>query len=457
MNTQGGLFLVSTALALAVGCAATKRAETTTATSSEMRQCERVNSSCTDDVRAARTRVLQLDREVKNERARGAFIRQRMESYRSIAKELMAVFEPEHVRIKIRRGLMIVQLPNEVLFEFGSAVIGESGKEVLKTAAKVLRGSPDRRYLIAGHTDNVPVKERNPEYSSNWELSALRSLAVVNYLQSAGVPPQQLAVVGYGEYMPEETGDSERARAANRRTEFIVMPTIDELPAMPDEDLSVRPVNDGGRGVQSALDTRALIKRLDDRSKLPAEPSSPAVLRSRRAIYPTGMGIAAGGGFTDFTESSVRDFTDPGGQWGARFVYGTRSLLAVEAAYMGGAQDIAVLGLDASAILLSTGLEGNARVNFSASALQPYAFVGAAWKRYDVVNADTNTSSLQNDDSVFETPFGLGVSYRIDNLILDARAVMRPAFGADLGDAVTPSEDASLHNYGVVANIGLEL
>jgi chemotaxis protein MotB len=57
-------------------------------------------------------------------------------------------------------------------------------------------------------------------FKSNWELSAARAIAVVQYLISKGVSPQHLAAAGFGEFQPIDPGDSDDALRRNRRIEL---------------------------------------------------------------------------------------------------------------------------------------------------------------------------------------------------------------------------------------------
>ena len=71
---------------------------------------------------------------------------------------------------------------------------------------------------VDGHTDNVPI--RNELYSSNWQLSANRAIAVVQYLIDQGVPARRLVAAGFGEHQPIDRKNTESARRKNRRIEF---------------------------------------------------------------------------------------------------------------------------------------------------------------------------------------------------------------------------------------------
>jgi hypothetical protein len=165
-----------------------------------------------------------------------------------------------------------------------------------------------------------------------------------------------------------------------------------------------------------------------------------------------GMEFSVGGGVQNFTTDEATDVTGTAGTWEARVIAGTRRLIAIEAAYIGSAQSVDAIGLDSDAVLLGTGLEGDVRVNWNNStAWQPYALIGAGWKRYDVTNADFNTSAIADDDNLLEIPMGIGVAYRFAPLVLDVRGVFRPAVGNDL-----IAGDTSLHNWSATARAGFE-
>jgi chemotaxis protein MotB len=114
---------------------------------------------------------------------------------------------------------------SEVLFPKGSAEINPAGRlelDKLASAMKELETQipQDIAWVLRvdGHTDTDPIQ--TSAFSSNWELSAARAIAVVKELIAQGVSPKRLVAAGFGEYQPIEQGDTEEIKTRNRRIEL---------------------------------------------------------------------------------------------------------------------------------------------------------------------------------------------------------------------------------------------
>jgi len=87
----------------------------------------------------------------------------------------------------------------------------------LDQVALTIKANPRfKRVSIEGHTDAT-----GPDYA-NYLLSWQRAHAVRRYLIRKGVSPHRLTVKGHGSRQPRVPGNSPKARARNRRVEFIV-------------------------------------------------------------------------------------------------------------------------------------------------------------------------------------------------------------------------------------------
>lgn len=168
-----------------------------------------------------------------------------------------------------------------------------------------------------------------------------------------------------------------------------------------------------------------------------------------------GIAVALGGGVEGFTDDTARTATNDGGSWNLRLAVGTRSPIGFEAAYIGSAQSIDALGLDNDAILVGNGLETKVRVNFLDATVQPFAFGGIGWRHYNLTRNDFNTSAIQEDDDVLEIPMGAGIATKWQGFMFDARAEYRYTTEEDLMPSLNDTGDASLHRWGVNANVGL--
>jgi len=129
----------------------------------------------------------------------------------------------DHPGIRVVGDRFVFQ--SEVLFESGSAELGDAGKEQLGQLATTLLDVAGRIpaevnwvLRVDGHTDRVPIN--NWRYPSNWELSSARAISVVKFLTNSGIPSNRLAAAGFGEFQPLDAHDDEIAFRRNRRIEI---------------------------------------------------------------------------------------------------------------------------------------------------------------------------------------------------------------------------------------------
>jgi chemotaxis protein MotB len=181
------------------------------------------------DARALGRNLSATERELIALRKSRALAEQRAEIFRTLATRLREPVAAGTLAVDIRKGRMFVRLGEALLFEPGHANLKPEGQKALKQVAQALKEIPDRDFLVAGHTDNRAVKG---SFASNWDLSAARAVAVVRFLQAEGLDPRHLAAAGYSEFDTVASNERDDGRAHNRRIEVVVMPRVDELPAI---------------------------------------------------------------------------------------------------------------------------------------------------------------------------------------------------------------------------------
>ncbi len=115
-----------------------------------------------------------------------------------------------------------------MLFKSGSYEITPRAKEVLGKVATVIKAQPDVQFMVEGHTDNYPIK--TSFIKDNWDLSVLRSTAVVRVLQqNYGLDPKRMIAAGRSQYVPVVDNNTADNRSLNRRTRIVILPQLDQF------------------------------------------------------------------------------------------------------------------------------------------------------------------------------------------------------------------------------------
>jgi len=121
---------------------------------------------------------------------------------------------------------MTIRLKGTSLFKEGEVELTQKAKDILDHIAKKILPLPNE-VRVEGHTDSKPIY--NERFRSNWELSVSRATEVVRYfVNEHDFPPLRISAMGYGEYRPLVSNDSDENRAKNRRVE-IVLPSKGKL------------------------------------------------------------------------------------------------------------------------------------------------------------------------------------------------------------------------------------
>jgi chemotaxis protein MotB len=154
----------------------------------------------------------------------------RAATFRNLMEKLRSMIDAGQLKVIIRDGRMLIALESDVLFDSGKTNLKPAGQAALAKVAQVLASITDRKYQVAGHTDDVPI--HTARFPSNWELSTARAVEVVNFLIANGMKPQQVSAAGFGEFDPVAPNDSPEHRAQNRRIEIVLQPNLSELPSL---------------------------------------------------------------------------------------------------------------------------------------------------------------------------------------------------------------------------------
>lgn len=200
------------------------RSERDKMTQAELDKQKRINALLTE----MKENKQEVEQELLKLRHQRDQAQKRLASYRTLYDRFKALVDTGKLQVGFRNGQMVLKLPSSVLFASGKGELSKGGKAALSEILSILLEFKDRRFMIAGHTDNVRIRSRR--YRDNWHLSTARALSVLEAMIEAGFDPKNLSAAGYGQYDPVASNDNEEGRQLNRRIEIILVPDLSELP-----------------------------------------------------------------------------------------------------------------------------------------------------------------------------------------------------------------------------------
>ena len=133
---------------------------------------------------------------------------------------LKALLATKLVSVRKSDNWLEIEINSRLLFSSASSRLSPSAEPVLRGLSNVLKRRNNKIH-VEGFTDDLPIKSNI--YPSNWELSAARAATVVRLFATYGVPPKNLASIGYGQYQPKVANDSTENRATNRRVVIVIL------------------------------------------------------------------------------------------------------------------------------------------------------------------------------------------------------------------------------------------
>ncbi len=185
------------------------------------------------ELAALSTNLKTTEGELSELRKQRAAAEARLAAYKKLNDRLKQLVDTGKLKVGFRKGQMVLRLPSEILFGSGRANLSKPGEAALAEVATILSEFKDRRFMIAGHTDNQPIA--TPRFPNNWHLSTARAVSIVEFFVTQGFAPENVAPAGYGEFDPIAANDTPEGRTANRRIEIILVPDLSELPSLAEE------------------------------------------------------------------------------------------------------------------------------------------------------------------------------------------------------------------------------
>lgn len=139
----------------------------------------------------------------------------------TLSKALAVEIDRNEVHLRMDKRGLIISFAQTLLFDSGGADVFESSYPAIDKVSRAIRNLPNP-IRLEGHTDSLPIN--NIRFRSNWELSAARSIAILELLSArGGVERSRMSIGGYADVAPVESNDTPEGRARNRRVDIVIL------------------------------------------------------------------------------------------------------------------------------------------------------------------------------------------------------------------------------------------
>ncbi|ESE40060.1 flagellar motor protein MotB [Shewanella decolorationis] len=139
---------------------------------------------------------------------------------KKMAQELNKEITDGAIEIESLGQQIIIRIREKGSFASGSGFLQPRFKPVVRSVGELLKDVPGI-ITVSGYTDDMQISDEL--YSSNWDLSSKRAVAVADVLlQVKGFDPKRMKVVGMASNNPIVPNDSPENRARNRRVEIAI-------------------------------------------------------------------------------------------------------------------------------------------------------------------------------------------------------------------------------------------
>ena len=142
-------------------------------------------------------------------------------SMKRLTSELEQEIKAGAVEVNLEPRGLVVSLKQTAFFPSGTDAIDPSTYSILQKVADALN-AVSNPLRIEGHTDSVPI--HTARFRSNWELSAARSISMMELMATRfQVDRQRVAIVGFADTAPQTSNDTAEGRARNRRVDIVIL------------------------------------------------------------------------------------------------------------------------------------------------------------------------------------------------------------------------------------------
>jgi len=162
-----------------------------------------------------------VNRTTKSEEAKPADqVVELLPSLQLLTKELEQEIKAGKLQITLEARGLTISFAQAALFPSGEADIVKDAYPSIQKIAIAMKQVPNP-VRMEGHTDSVPI--HTSRFRSNWELSAARSIALLEFFVQGDIAKERLSIAGYADNAPVDNNATEEGRRKNRRVDIIIL------------------------------------------------------------------------------------------------------------------------------------------------------------------------------------------------------------------------------------------
>ena len=120
----------------------------------------------------------------------------------------------------------VVKFKSDLIFKSGKVDVLPNAKKAIRSLCSILNSEQGQNFdiLIAGHTDNQPIRYSRAKHPTNWHLSSNRAISVLVLMEKCNVAPERMSIRGMGQHRPiVPNKPNKKGNKQNRRVEIYIV------------------------------------------------------------------------------------------------------------------------------------------------------------------------------------------------------------------------------------------
>lgn len=194
------------------------------------RVLQAANDRCNIETEALQQKNVALEEDIIKKKALIASIQQQLLYGTQLPAELSAMLEEfaeKEEMVVFDPNTGVVKFKSDLLFKSGSDKVLPGAIKAIGSLCTILNTEQAQQFdiIIAGHTDDQPIKYSRQTHPTNWHLSSHRAISVLALMEKNSTNPGRLSARGFAEYRSiADNKAGKKGNPKNRRVEIYIVP-----------------------------------------------------------------------------------------------------------------------------------------------------------------------------------------------------------------------------------------